>query len=138
MNRENRKQKELEKKMARIWQSFQDAGKEKQALLTDHTFSFHVDDTGAGWEYVHFLLDGKSYGFRISYIGPGISEFVNVSMSLDKKESVQFTWYDEPGEYTWLFSRRDDLIYIEAPYVKNGFFLKYEYFCTEILKGWIN
>ena len=124
--------------MARVWQSFHSVGKEKQSALTDHTFSFFLDDTGAGWEYVHFVLDDESYSFRISYIGPDVSDFVNTSTSLDKKESVQFTWYDEPGEYTWLFSRRDDLIYVEAPYVENGFFLRYDYFRTEILKGWRN
>ncbi len=133
MNKENRKQKELEKRMARVWQSYASFPKEKQTELTDHTFSFHLDDTGAGWEYVHFVLDGESFGFRISYIGPDVSSFVSSAASLGKKDSLVFTWYDEPGEYTWTFSRRDDVVYVEAPFRKQGFFLNYGYFCSQIL-----
>ena len=96
MRKSNRQQMILANKMARIWQSFRDVGKEKQAELTDHTFSFHIDDVGAGWEYVHFILDDDGFGFRISYIGPGVSDFVNSMTSLKKKESKEFTWYDEP------------------------------------------
>ena len=135
MNRENRKQKELEKRMARVWQSFQSFGKDKQSALTAHTFSFHLDDTGAGWEYVHFVLDDVPHGFRISYIGPGVSDFVRAATSLKKRETRDFTWYDEPGEYSWIISRRDDLVYIEAPSIERGFFLRYDYFKAEILKG---
>ena len=135
MNKENRKQKELEKRMSRIWQSYQAAGKEKQAALTAHSFSFHLDDVGAGWEYVHFELDGEFFGFRISYIGPDVSSFVEAAASLGKKQSLGFTWYDEPGEYTWIFSRREDVIYIEAPSPEKGFFLNYDHFRTQILEG---
>ena len=136
MNSEKRQQKELDRRMTRVWQSFRDVGQEKQSILTDHTFSFHIDDIGAGWEYVHFILDDESFGFRISYIGPGVSDFVSSVTSLDKNKSILFTWYDEPGEYTWIISRRDDLVYIEAPFRKNGFFLKYDHFCDQIRKGW--
>ena len=45
MTRKNEQQKQqimLEGKMAGIWKSFRAAGREKQAELTDHTFSFHT------------------------------------------------------------------------------------------------
>lgn len=48
--------------LQRIWQPFRDAGKEKQAELTDHTFSFPIDETGTGREYVHFVLDDEGFG----------------------------------------------------------------------------
>ena len=89
--------------MAVIWQVFRKAGREKQAELTDHTFSFHIDDIGTGWEYVHLVFDGEGFGFRISYIGPGISDFAEAMSSLKEKESKIFTWYDEPGEYNRSF-----------------------------------
>ena len=122
--------------MQRIWQSFRDVGIEKQCKLTDHTFSFFIDDIGTGWEYVHFVLDNHKFGFRISYIGPGISDFVESMTSLRNGESKDFTWYDEPGEYTWLVSRLDDNVYVEAPSVRNSFFLKYEYFRNQIQEGY--
>ena len=136
MNSRNKQQKILDKKMARIWQSFRDVGNEKQAELTDHTFSFHIDDIGTGWEYVHFVLDTEGYGFRISYIGPGVSDFVESMTSLKKNESKEFTWYDEPGEYTWIVSRQGEIVYVEAPNGINGFFLKYEYFRNQIMEGY--
>ena len=138
MRKSNRQQMILANKMARIWQSFRDVGKEKQAELTDHTFSFHIDDVGAGWEYVHFILDDDGFGFRISYIGPGVSDFVNSMTSLKKKESKEFTWYDEPGEYTWYVSRLGEIVYVEPPDGDNGFFLKYEYFKNQIQDGYKN
>ena len=55
MNKEKRKQIVRDKKLSRIWQSYNDVGIEKQLELTNHSFSFHIDDIGAGWEYVHFI-----------------------------------------------------------------------------------
>ena len=136
MNKEKRKQIVLDKKLSRIWQSYNDVKKENQLELTDHVFSFHIDDIGAGWEYVHFVLDKQPHSFRISYIGPGVSDFVRFSTRLEKNETGTFTWYDEPGEYNWLLSRRDDVIYIEAPFCKDGFFLRYDYFKDRVNEGW--
>ena len=76
MTRSNKHQKMLDRKVQRIWQSFRDVGQDRQTELTGHTFSFHIDDIGAGWEYVHFILDDDGCGFRISYIGPSVTEFV--------------------------------------------------------------
>ena len=136
MTRNNKQQKMLDRKVQRIWQSFKDVGQEKQTELIGHIFSFHIDDIGTGWEYVHFVLDDDGFGFRISYIGPGVSDFVRYSTHLEKNETGTFTWYDEPGEYNWLLSRRDDVIYIEAPFRKNGFFLRYDYFKDQVNEGW--
>ena len=136
MNKEKRMQKDRDKKLSRIWQSYNDMKKEKQLEVTDHVFSFQIDDIGAGWEYVHFVLDDQLHSFRISYIGPGVSDFVRYSTHLEKNETGTFTWYDEPGEYNWLLSRRDDVIYIEAPFCKNGFFLRYDYFKHQVIEGW--
>ena len=136
MNKEKRKQIVLDKKLSRVWQSYKDMKKDKQLELTNHSFSFHIDDIGAGWEYVHFKMDDQQHGFRISYIGPGVSDFVRYSTHLEKNETGTFSWYDEPGEYNWLLSRRDDMIYIEAPFCKNGFFLRYDYFKHQVIEGW--
>ena len=141
MTRKNEQQKQqimLEGKMAGIWKSFRAAGREKQAELADHTFSFHIDDTGTGWEYVHFVPDNKKYGFRISDIGPGVSAFVEAMTSLQKKESKLFTRDDGPGEYTRAVSRLKDVVYVEYPTGNGGFFLKYDYFRDRILAGYQN
>ncbi len=136
MTRSNKHQKMLDRIVQRIWQSYRDAGQEKQTELTDHTFSFHIDDIGAGWEYVHFVLDEEGFAFRISYIGPSVTDFVKSMTTLKKNESKEFTWYDEPDEYTWLVSRLKDIVYVEPPVSVNGFYLKYDYFKDQIMEGY--
>ena len=62
MTRTNKQLKMLAGTLHRIWQPFRDADKEKQAELTDHTFSFHIDEIGEGREYVHFIPDDEGFG----------------------------------------------------------------------------
>ena len=138
MTRSNKYQKMLDRKVQRAWQPFREAGKEKQTELTGHTFSFHIDEIGAGWEYVHFILDDEGFGFRISYIGPSVTDFVKSMTTMKKIESKEFTWYDEPDEYTWFVSRLKDIVYVEPPIAVNGFYLKYDYFRDQILEGFNN
>ena len=138
MSKSNKQQKMLNQKVQRIWQAFRNVGQEKQTGLTDHIFSFHIDEVGAGWEYVHFILDDEGFGFRISYIGPSVTDFVKSMTTLKKKESKEFTWYDEPDEYTWIVSRLNDIVYVEPPISEDGFYLKYEYFKDQILEGYKN
>ncbi len=138
MTRTNKHQKMLDRKVQRAWQPYREADKEKLTELTDHTFSFHIDEIGAGWEYVHFILDDEGFGFRISYIGPGVTDFVKSMTTMKKIESKEFTWYDEPDEYTWFVSRLKDIVYVEPPIAVNGFYLKYDYFRDQILAGYKN
>ncbi|MCR4747163.1 MAG: hypothetical protein K5836_01685 [Clostridiales bacterium] len=120
------------------WEYFRECSKGKRKRLLDHDFKFCLDDIGAGWEYVHFELDGKNVSsFRISYIGPGVREFVECATSLKEKENNSFTFCDEPGEHVVFMSRRRENIYIELPYMDKGFFLKYDKFISavsEVLK----
>ena len=99
------------------------AGKLK---MMNHVLEFFIDDVGAGWEYVHILLDQKlREDYRISEIGPGVKAFVRFVFSLEEQETKQFAWYDEPGEYHWIFSRKNAALYIEAPGLEEGFFVRY-------------
>ena len=115
------------------WEYFRGCNQNKRKKLLRHDFKFCLDDVGAGWEYVHFELDGKDVSsFRISYIGPGVKDFVECATSLKEKENIGFTFYDEPGEHTVFMSRRQDKIYIELPYMDKGFFLRYGAFVKAV------
>ena len=104
----------------------------------DHCFEFIIDDVGSGWEYVHVILDKEiERKYRVNYIGPAVTGFVRTVMTMEPNQLKEFTWLDEPSyiEYPWLLSRQDDVIYIEAPDIEDGFFLSYEFFKTQIRKG---
>ena len=120
------------------WAEFIASDNNKKSKLIDHSFEFFIDDIGSGWEYVRIVLDKETErNFRVSYIGPTVRDFVRVAMTLQPLSLVQFSWSDEPSyiEYPWVLSRHNDVIYIEAPDIEEGFFLNYEYFKKQIRKG---
>ena len=134
MSREKRMQmKKIAGINARIspkWKKFK--ARKEQMLI--HTFSFHIDDVGTGWEYIHFELDRKTIAaFRISYIGPGIRSFVEEVTDMKEDETKEIVFYDEPGEHSLIFSRKEEDIYIEIPAGTNGFFMDYGLFRNQIL-----
>ena len=134
---QQKREAEIESRLKSKWKALRRRGEEERRQLLDRRFAFVVDDIGAGWEYIHFELDGKTFAsYRISYIGPGVSDFVDKVTSLGEEEICEITFYDEPGEYTLLFVRKQDIIYIEIPENRNGFFMKYDVFADRIRKGY--
>ena len=125
-------------KIEKKWSEFDRADEPGRKQLTDHVFEFIIDDIGSGWEYVHIVLDKDiERNCRISYIGPTVKSFVRTVMTLEPAQTEEFVWSDEPSyiEYPWILSRRDDVIYVEAPDIEEGFFLDYDYFRKQIRKG---
>ncbi|MBR5754453.1 MAG: hypothetical protein IKX97_01320 [Erysipelotrichaceae bacterium] len=120
------------------WTAFFDADSETRKKLTDHSFEFIIDDIGSGWEYVRVILDGDiERNYRVSYIGPTVKSFVRLAMTLNEDQTEEFTWLDEPSyiEYSWLLSRKGDVVYVEAPDIDEGFFLEYDYLKSQIRSG---
>ena len=58
-------------------------------------------------------------------------------MTLEPMQTEEFIWSDEPSyiEYPWVLSRCNDVIYVEAPKIDEGFFLDYNYMKQQIRKG---
>ena len=107
---------ELLEMVSRKWEQYNSSDFRGRLALMRHEFEMHIDDVGVGWEYVHITLDHEtSKSYRISYIGPDVRQFVSMVFSLGLNETAQFTWCNEPGEYTWLLSRQDPAFYVEAP-----------------------
>ena len=124
--------------VGKIWTLFYGADRETRKRMTDHSFDFIIDDVGSGWEYVRVVLDEEiERSYRVSYIGPTVKDFVRTAMTLGPNELQQFSWSDEPSyiEYPWLLSRQNDVVYVEAPKIENGFFLDYDYLKSQIRKG---
>lgn len=128
-------QQQAEKKTraAERWKHFRESSNKTRKKLLDHSFALCIDDIGAGWEYVHFELDGKTVSsFRISYIGPDLHAFLSVVRNLKEKDFAEVVFMDEPGEHPVLLSRRMDNIYIKLPGMEDGFFMKYAGFVAQI------
>jgi hypothetical protein len=123
-------------KAAEKWAYYRESNPKKRKRLSDHTFAFCIDDVGAGWEYVHFELDGKTVSsFRVSYIGPDVRAFVECVTALKEKDFEEFVFLDEPGEHHVILSRRQEKIYVELPGMEGGFFLRYDVFAEKILES---
>ena len=111
------------------------ADEERKQALNQRALIFHLDDVGAGWEYVHFSLDGRTVdSFRISYIGPDVRSFVSAVSSLKEEDCAEVVFCDEPGEYFLVFARKMDVLYIELPGMKKGVFQEYAVFRDRILQ----
>ena len=124
--------------IGRKWSEFNSADAETRRRLIDHSFDFIIDDIGSGWEYVRIILDENiERNYRVSYIGPTVKSFVLTVMTLDAEQTEEFTWSDELSyiEYPWILSRRNNVIYVKAPKIEEGFFLNYDYLKRQIRKG---
>ena len=83
-----------------------------------------------------FERDGEEAALiGLGYAGPRKDDFVRIVTRLKEKDLQEVGYLYEPGEANMLFSRRGENIYIELPYMEDGFFLKYNYFVEKILEG---
>ena len=106
---------------------------ERKQILNQRTLTFHVDDIGAGWEYIHFELDHQTLlSLRVSYIGPGVDAFLYELNSMKEEDSREIIFCDEPGEYILTISRKKDVFYIELPTMKKGIFQEYPVFLSQV------
>ena len=106
---------------------------ERKQILNQRTLTFHVDDIGAGWEYIHFELDHQTLlSLRVSYIGPSVDAFLYELNSMKEEDSREIIFCDEPGEYILTFARKKDVFYIELPAMKKGIFQEYPVFLSQV------
>ena len=106
---------------------------ERKQALNRRILTFHIDDIGAGWEYVHFELDHQTImSLRISYIGPGVDSFINELNNMKEEDSREIIFCNEPGEYILTFARKKDVFYIELPVMKKGLFQEYPVFLSQV------
>ena len=138
MNTETKHEEQILQDIDRKWAEFNSADAETRKRLMDHSFEFIIDDVGSGWEYVRVILDENiERSYRVSYIGPTVTGFVRTVMTLDPMQTEEFIWSDEPSyiEYPWILSRRNEVIYVKAPKIEEGFFISYDDLKTQIRNG---
>ena len=122
--------------IAEKWKYFRECNSRKRKKLLDHSFAFCVEYEYGVEDAFRFELDGKEAALvGLGYAGPRKDDFVRIVTRLKEKDLQEVGYLYEPGEANMLFSRRGENIYIELPYMEDGFFLKYNYFVEKILEG---
>ena len=115
---------------------FRKCNSRKRKKLLDHSFAFYVEYDCGVEDAFRFELDGEEAALiGLGYAGPRKDDFVRIVTRLKEKDLQEVGYLYEPGEANMLFSRRGENIYIELPYMEDGFFLKYNYFVEKILEG---
>ena len=123
--------------IAEKWKYFRECNSRKRKKLLDHSFAFCVEYEYGVEDAFRFELDGKEAALvGLGYAGPRSDDFVRIVTGLKEKDLQEVGWLYEPGEANILFSRRKENIYIEMPHMKEGFFLRYDYFVEKILEGY--
>ena len=127
---------ETKARVVEKWKYFRECSSKKRKKLLDHSFDFYVEYDYGREDAFRFELDGKEAALiGLGYAGPRSDDFVRIVTSPKEKDLQEVGYLYEPGEANMLFSRRGENIYIELPYMEDGFFLKYNYFVEKILEG---
>ena len=127
---------EKKARVAEKWNYFRKCNSRKRKKLRDHSFAFYVEYDCGVEDAFRFELDGEEAALiGLGYAGPRKDDFVRIVTRLKEKDLQEVGYLYEPGEANMLFSRRGENIYIELPYMEDGFFLKYNYFVEKILEG---
>lgn len=128
-----------EKKRAEIaekWAAFREFSRKKRKKLLDHTFEFYIEYDCGVEDAFRFELDGEEVSLvGLGYAGPRSDDFARIVTGMKEKDFQEVGYLYEPGEANILLSRRYETIYIELPYMEEGFFLRYPYFVEKILEG---
>ena len=127
---------ETKARVVEKWKYFRECSSKKRKKLLNHSFDFYVEYDCGVEDAFRFELDGEEAALiGLGYAGPRKDDFVRIVTRLKEKDLQEVGYLYEPGEANMLFSRRGENIYIELPYMEDGFFLKYNYFVEKILEG---
>lgn len=121
--------------IAEKWKCFREYSRKKRKKLLDHTFAFYVEYDCGMEDAFRFEMDGEAHVVGLGYAGPRKDDFVKIVTNLKEKDLQEVGYLYEPGEANIILSRRMENIYIELPYFKDGFFIRYNYFVEKILEG---
>ena len=65
--------------------------------------------TGHGWAEADFHIGGQAARLTASYIGDALGDLLRGTLALARgAEQVEVSWAEEPGEFRWRLSARDD------------------------------
>ena len=128
-----------EEKKARVaekWRYFRECSNKKRKKMLAHSFGYYVEYEMGVEDAFRFLLDDDEVLIGLGYAGPRKDDFVRIVTNMKERDLQEVGFLYEPGEADLLFSRRKEHIYIELPYMADGFFLRYDFFVEKIMEGY--
>ena len=119
------------------WERYRRADRREKLALLRHSFSMYIPHADRGYEFLRIVLDdhaeqeysvNKAAAVSDDYTLRGFVRFV---FALKEGETKTFAWVTADGIKEWILSRDDAVLYVNAPGLGEGFFIRYLEFRDE-------
>lgn len=119
------------------WERYRRADRREKLALLRHSFSMYIPHADRGYEFLRIVLDdraeleysvNKAAAVSNDYTLRGFVRFV---FALGEGETKTFAWVTADGIKEWILSRDDAVLYVNAPGLGEGFFIRYLEFRDE-------
>jgi hypothetical protein len=123
--------------VAEPWERYRRADRREKLALLRHSFSMYIPHADRGYEFLRIVLDdraeleysvNKAAAVSNDYTLRGFVRFV---FALGEGETKTFAWVTADGIKEWILSRDDAVLYVNAPGLGEGFFIRYLEFRDE-------
>lgn len=127
----------LQMMVAEPWERYRRADRREKLALLRHSFSMYIPHADRGYEFLRIVLDdraeleysvNKAAAVSDDYTLKGFVRFV---FALGEGETKTFAWVTADGIKEWILSRDDAVLYVNAPGLGEGFFIRYLEFRDE-------
>lgn len=119
------------------WERYRCADRRERLALLRHSFSMYIPHADRGYEFLRIVLDDRAELEYSVNKAAAVSDdytlrgFVRFVFALKEGETKLFTWVTAHGNKEWILSRDDAVLYVNAPGLGEGFFIRYLEFRDE-------
>ena len=127
----------LQMMVAEPWERYRRADRREKLALLRHSFSMYIPHADRGYEFLRIVLDDRAELEYSVNKAAAVSDdytlrgFVRFVFALKEGETKLFTWVTAHGNKEWILSRDDAVLYVNAPGLGEGFFIRYLEFRDE-------
>ena len=119
------------------WERYRRADRREKLALLRHSFSMYIPHADRGYEFLCIVLDDRAELEYSVNKAAAVSDdytlrgFVRFVFALGEGETKTFAWVTADGIKEWILSRDDAVLYVNAPGLGEGFFIRYLEFRDE-------
>ena len=119
------------------WERYRRADRREKLALLRHSFSMYIPNADRGYEFLRIVLDDRAELEYSVNKAAAVSDdytlrgFVRFVFALKEGETKTFAWVTADGIKEWILSRDDAVLYVNAPGLGEGFFIRYLEFRDE-------
>jgi hypothetical protein len=127
----------LQMMVAEPWERYRRADRREKLALLRHSFSMYIPHADRGYEFLRIVLDDRAELEYSVNKAAAVSDdytlrgFVRFVFALGEGETKTFAWVTADGIKEWILSRDDAVLYVNAPGLGEGFFIRYLEFRDE-------